>query len=414
MTVSSPLLQRSPLEEAAERAVAERIRLAAWPAILRHAYAEHRQTAVRSELRHLQVIGLVITLVSIVLDLIAVPENFVRGAVLRAVLVIPVALIVVAFGQRMKLAHLKLAVGYTLVAFAAIVIHLAGFAEAATATRYTMSTTFLLAMALMLLPFRREELIGFTVIYCAAVLATGLAPPALDPMIMLEHSVMTVLVGGAALAIALRHQELAARTFLYDLRDSLTRAELEQNVRVLRELSESDALTGLANRRSFRSSFDARFVAASRPRGRSVTLAMIDLDHFKRFNDDFGHQAGDRALRSVGRCLEASLGRVDGIVARFGGEEFIAAFHSTSVAEAEHIAEQVRRAIAALEIPVRDSPGQRITTSIGLASTGPEATIDLNELTARADRALYRAKRDGRNRVVVSERIELRIDRLVG
>lgn len=388
--------------------------MAAWPAILRQAYADHRQAAVRSELRYQQTIGLAITLLSIVLDMVAVPENFVRGAVLRAGLVIPVAIVAIVFARRMKLAHLKLAVGFTLIAFAAIVVHLAGFADAATATRYTMSTTFLLALALILLPFRREELIAFAITYCTAVLMVGAVPPALPTMIMLEHTVMTVLIGGAALVIALRHQEVAARAFLYDLRDRMTRAELEQNVRVLRELSESDALTGLANRRSFRSGFDARFVAGTRPPGLSVTLMMIDLDHFKRFNDDFGHPAGDRALRSVGRCLEASLGEVGGIVARFGGEEFIAAFHSSSVTDAACVAEQVRLAIGALEIPVRQSPGQRITTSIGLASTGPEAAVDLNELTARADRALYRAKRDGRNCVVVSERIELRVDRLVG
>lgn len=414
MTAVPPLPRRTPLEEAVELAVAQRSRVSAWPKVLREAYAEDRRDTGRRELQHLQIVGLLVTLLSIVLDFLVVPDNMARGALLRVSLVMPVAVISIAFAHKMPLAHLKLATAYTLVAFAAIVVHLAGFADPATATRYTMSTTFLLAMALMLLPFQREGLVGFAGVYCLAVLGTGMGPQALPPLLMLEHIVMTLLVGGAALVIAVRHSEAAARNFLYDLRDSFTRAELEQNVRILRELSESDALTGLANRRSFRSSFDSRFAGAPRATGLSVTVMMIDLDHFKRFNDEFGHQAGDRALRHVGRCLEAGFSGVDGIVARFGGEEFIAAFHSASVAEAERLAEDVRSAICALDIPVRDNRSQRITTSIGLASAGPEAMVDLGELTARADRALYRAKSDGRNRVVSSEKIELRIDRLAG
>ena len=414
MTVTPPLLHRSDLEQAVERAVAEHVPVSAWPKKLRMAYAEDRRDAIRSELRYQQIIGLCIIVMSILLDLVAVPGQVIQGAVLKLGLTVPVAVFAIAFAKRMKLTHLKLAVSYTMIVFAAIAVHLAAFADPATATRYTMATTLMLALGVILLPFEREELVAFAVAFCIAVLAAGLWPQALPILTMLEHAVMTPVVAGAALMIAWRHQDTAARNFLYDLRDRFTRAELEQNVRVLRELSESDSLTGLANRRSFRSSFDNRFTGEARAPGQSVTLMMIDLDHFKRFNDEFGHQAGDRALRSVGRCLEANFGEVDGIVARFGGEEFIAAFQSASVAEAERLADRVRRAVSALDIPVRDSQRQQVTTSIGLASTGPEAAIDLNELTARADRALYVAKRDGRDRVVVSERIELRVDRLMG
>ena len=414
MTVTPPLLHRSDLEQAVERAVAEHVPVSAWPKKLRMAYAEDRRDAIRSELRYQQIIGLCIIVMSILLDLVAVPGQVIHGAVLKIGLTVPVAVFAIAFAKRMKLTHLKLAVSYTMIVFAAIAVHLAAFADPATATRYTMATTLMLALGVILLPFEREELVAFAVAFCIAVLAAGLWPQALPILTMLEHAVMTPVVAGAALMIAWRHQDTAARNFLYDLRDRFTRAELEQNVRVLRELSESDSLRGLANRRSFRSSFDNRFTGEARAPGQSVTLMMIDLDHFKRFNDEFGHQAGDRALRSVGRCLEANFGEVDGIVARFGGEEFIAAFQSASVAEAERLADRVRRAVSALDIPVRDSQRQQVTTSIGLASTGPEAAIDLNELTARADRALYVAKRDGRDRVVVSERIELRVDRLMG
>jgi diguanylate cyclase (GGDEF)-like protein len=414
MTAVPPLPQRSPLEEAVEQAVAKRHVFAQWPPVLRRAYFDQTNDTARSELRHLQMVGLGIAIVSVLLDAIAIPGELLRGLGLRAALVVLPAALLLAFSMRIRLQYLKLGTAYTLIAFAAIIMHMASFAEPATATRYTMAVTMLLGVGILQLPFLREELVGFATGFTAATIIVSIWPHPLPPLAMLEHMTITLLVFVAALTIAVRHGAEKDRNFLYDLRDNFVQAELEQSVRVLRELSESDALTGLANRRSFRSSFDSRFGGKHRIRGRSVTVMMIDLDHFKRFNDEFGHQAGDRALRHVGRCLEAGFNGVDGIVARFGGEEFIAAFHSASVAEAERIAEDVRQAICALEIPVRDSECQRITTSIGLASAGPAAKVDLGELTARADRALYRAKSDGRDRVVVSERIELRVDRLAG
>ena len=116
----------------------------------------------------------------------------------------------------------------------------------------------------------------------------------------------------------------------------------------------------------------------------------------------------------VARSLEECFEQHDGIIARFGGEEFIGAVRSRTIAEAEQLAEQIRSNVSKVAIPVRDSRDREVTCSIGIASTASGAQVDMARLIARADRALYRAKQAGRNRVVVSERIELRVDRLAG
>lgn len=414
MTAAAGLPQRSQLEQAVHAAVAQRQRFAAWPEELKQAYFDDQEADASQDLRHQQAIGLAITLLSSALDWVAIPHMAGTGLILRLAMIVPVALLVIALAPRMKLWHLKLATTYTLVAFAAVVMHLASYGDPATATRYTMATSFLLGMGVLLLPYRDFELAMFAGLFTAVTIIAGLWPNPIPSFLIIEHVVLTALVAGGTLVIALRTGELRRSAFLFGLRDGFAQAELEQNVRILRELSESDVLTGLPNRRAFRSTFDSRFVNGRRGPDEAVTVMMIDLDHFKSFNDRHGHQAGDRALRAVGRCLEQCFGGSRGAIARFGGEEFIAAFTSTSIHEAERIGEQVRAAISALQVKVRRNASVPLSASIGIASTGPGAVVDLGELTARADRALYRAKREGRNRVVVSERIELRVDRLAG
>ncbi|GAA4049157.1 GGDEF domain-containing protein [Parerythrobacter jejuensis] len=412
MTGPVPPPQPSELEQAVDTAVAGKLRFADWPEALKAEYQVHRGRIAQSELRFLQIVGLIVAVVSIAFDAIALPDQLLRGAILRLVLVVPIGLAAILFWDRLSVQQMKLATATTLILFAGIVAHLACHAEPVTAARYLMSTTFLLGAAILILPFRRRELVAFTVVYIAVMTLMSQWPHTHPPQGVLEQTLLSVLCAAGAYVVASRHIDLKTTNYLYSLRDRLTHRALEQNIRVLRELSDSDALTGLANRRSFSSVFASSFADPAQQGAGDVTVMMIDLDHFKRFNDDHGHQAGDRALRQVARCLEECFRGVDGLVARFGGEEFIGAFRSGSVAEAEKFGEMLRCRIAALDINVRSDTSETITTSIGLASTGAGASVDLAELTARADRALYSAKKAGRNRVVVSERIELRVDRI--
>ena len=166
----------------------------------------------------------------------------------------------------------------------------------------------------------------------------------------------------------------------------------------LEQLAQTDPLTQLLNRRALTETITAEMERALRYDS-SLALLMVDLDHFKRVNDTHGHLIGDDVLRDVSSILR-SLVRGNDVVARYGGEEFLIVLPETNDAGADAFAERVREAIAARSFATRPrEEGLRITASVGVA-TFPAARIEtVEDLFARADAALYRAKADGRNRV---------------
>ncbi|MDE2000670.1 MAG: GGDEF domain-containing protein [Burkholderiales bacterium] len=170
-------------------------------------------------------------------------------------------------------------------------------------------------------------------------------------------------------------------------------------VQRLEHLSRHDALTGLLNRRAIEGMLD-REVQRLQRFGETFTVLMVDIDHFKRVNDRLGHAAGDAVLCAVARTLEEQAREVDR-VARYGGEEFCVLLPHTQHEGAVQAAERLREAISQVNIPWND------TTISVTVSTGMACALDTKEslsgLLRRADEALYRAKAEGRNRVVVSE-----------
>ncbi len=173
----------------------------------------------------------------------------------------------------------------------------------------------------------------------------------------------------------------------------LDRIEGERRIaRGLREDAHTDALTRLGNRRAFQQAIDG-LLMQRRESDSDFALLMIDIDHFKAYNDSHGHPAGDEVLRLVGRALKAAL-RPGDIAARYGGEEFAVLLPGIDGGLALKVAERIRR-----DLERTDWPFEAVTVSIGAA----QATRDESpaHLVARADAALYRAKREGRNRVVL-------------
>ena len=166
-----------------------------------------------------------------------------------------------------------------------------------------------------------------------------------------------------------------------------------------RSLSNRDRLTGLANRGFFDESL-ARIGALASRSGEPVAVAMIDVDHFKRFNDTYGHLAGDVALKAVSGVLGDSFRTTD-LVARYGGEEFAGLFPGMSLEDATRRLEQLRRTIESLEVKVDSTRIAKVTVSIGVA-VWPQDGVNLSEALALADLRLYQAKNSGRNRIVAS------------
>ena len=187
----------------------------------------------------------------------------------------------------------------------------------------------------------------------------------------------------------------------------IVRARVRNHIRLklksdlLESLAMLDSLTNIPNRRRFKEALDMEWKRALRSDSSApMSIVMIDIDHFKIFNDDYGHGAGDECLRSVASTLatEATFRPAD-MVARYGGEEFIALLPETDAIGAKLIAERFRRCIEALQIPHEHSNASRwVTVSVGYASVIPGPDCTAEKLQEEADNMLYKAKVSGRNR----------------
>jgi diguanylate cyclase len=174
--------------------------------------------------------------------------------------------------------------------------------------------------------------------------------------------------------------------------------QLQQNLETVRTESLTDPLTTLANRKFFDQEL-ARVIAEAKEKNEPLSLLMTDVDHFKSFNDKYGHVTGDQVLRLVAISVKQNVKGQD-IAARYGGEEFAVALPNTALQSAITVADHIRAAIMTKELMKRSSGERlgRVTISIGAAVLRPDDTPQA--LIERADECLYAAKRHGRNRVI--------------
>lgn len=236
----------------------------------------------------------------------------------------------------------------------------------------------------------------------------GVAPDEAEAWIEKVHASLnagsdriTQLAGGRWVHVRTRPiQDGRALVILTDFTDEKnTQDMLLERHRQLETLASTDWLTSLKNRRAFDETL-AREVGQGRELTTALSLMLIDVDHFKSFNDIYGHQAGDRCLRDISACLRGSLQRPGDTAARYGGEELAAILPNTTMAGAAQIAEMFRRAVRDSAIPHEGSATGFVTVSIGLATAvRGGAPISAPELVARADAALYAAKAAGRDHI---------------
>jgi diguanylate cyclase len=175
-------------------------------------------------------------------------------------------------------------------------------------------------------------------------------------------------------------------------------SNLQQSLEAIRAESLTDPLTGLGNRKYFDRSIEIA-VQNALANGEPLSLLMFDIDHFKSFNDSYGHLTGDQVLRLVGMSLKQTIKGQD-ITARYGGEEFVVVLPNTAMRQALTVADHIRRAIMSKELR-KKSTGEilgRVTISVGVSMLKPDD--DTDSLIERADACLYAAKRNGRNRVI--------------
>lgn len=186
---------------------------------------------------------------------------------------------------------------------------------------------------------------------------------------------------------------------------SRKRRALEKTMRMLEDLALMDGLTGLYNRRHFNSQLEREWNRARREHC-PVSLMMIDIDHFKRFNDTYGHVVGDRWLCAVAQALRNCFARGSDLVARYGGEEFVVLIYGAERKAARERAELVQSAVRNLSMPGAISGSPAVTVSVGLATAIPDRGISPEALLTAADRALYQAKGQGRDRIVQAPELQ--------
>jgi diguanylate cyclase (GGDEF)-like protein len=267
------------------------------------------------------------------------------------------------------------------------------------ADRYFMAVGFSLCLNLVVTQFRfiQAVCIGLLGMVCIdLVVLGGFAGrrPATTADIPLFVSVLIPIFMG----IRYRMEAANRNAFLLSSLNELHVRSLASANATLTRLSQVDPLTGLFNRRYFDAAL-ARMWEATAVSGSCLGLMMVDVDQFKAFNDNAGHQAGDRCLEAVAAAMRINVRLGLDTVARYGGEEFVALLPNADLREAEGIAERVRMGVADLKIPHPRADFPVLTVSVGVASVR-EAGNAPNSLLSAADQALYRAKLLGRNRVV--------------
>ena len=206
--------------------------------------------------------------------------------------------------------------------------------------------------------------------------------------------------GLLALAYHARVRRLTRRQELLQALVAARTCELEESNAKLAMLSSTDALTGISNRRGFDDALAAEWRRAKR-NGQSLALAMLDVDHFKSYNDFYGHPAGDQCLRAVATVIETFGRRTGDMAARYGGEEFALLAPATDADALLALGQAICGELERLALPHAQSPYGIITISIGVAALVPANDNDAAMLVQAADRALYRAKQAGRNRAML-------------
>ena len=236
----------------------------------------------------------------------------------------------------------------------------------------------------------------FAAVACFALVALQLVAPLALGVPVPGNGVLSLITIAATLTANYTLEREYRVNYLQRLQGRIQGAQLSAMVEQLHDLSQRDPLTGLSNRRALDSLVDDLCA-----RGETFSVILVDVDGFKAFNDYYGHQVGDDALRRIAAMLRASLRFTADRIARMGGEEFAVVLPQTTLDDARTMAERMRKSILELQIPHTKSPtGNVLSISAGVsASAGDRAWA---EVIAEADKALYRAKVAGRNRVETS------------
>lgn len=349
---------------------------------------------------------IVFNLLSLKIDLDAFdPATFVIPAALTLGVFIPVALIaILALRGHPSRARQDLAVAAVVLTDMLIVLNSARLAPREHAETYLVLAAIIPLAAGLIVPMAFRHVVGLcgTCLLILALFVLFFYPHGIDqlgvPLLLAAVILVPVKLSHA------RERDERLRAQLDQAERSKADALADANAR-LTTLSQTDPLTGMANRRHFTERLTRVWDEACR-QGGWLSVVIVDIDHFKLINDSAGHEAGDVALQRVARVVDAVIAAEGGLSARFGGEEFIAFIESPARGTPFAIGERIRRAVAELRLPHPGLPGRSVGVSVGVTGAHGHARhlgLGTRGLLRAADEALYAAKRAGRNRVIEIE-----------
>lgn len=368
-----------------------------WPPELVRAFEESLVEKQYREMRFLTLIGLGVNLGSAPIDFFTMPDHAMDMLLMRVGLVLPFQIAGLLMPKH-YFGWQKLLAAVAMVAFCGVLLVGTQWVAPTTGAFLAIGPLMLIGTAAPTLPFAPREVAGFVVSSAAVLLAAFLFmdSPVLHNPAFIGIALITIVV---SLVLPRRLWALQGRNFLLSTQlQNRLHSLSESNARLV-ELSRKDPLTGLANRRHATEVFTSHHYAEPVAGEARVAVLMLDIDRFKGFNDHWGHQAGDACLIAAADEMRHLAARYGGLAARFGGEEFIIILRVESQARAKEIAEELRRGIERIEIPLSERDAvATCTASIGVAVHGGSGVPMLSKLLSDADGALYVAKDNGRNR----------------
>lgn len=402
--MSAVHIPRAEIDSALEALQGRRLALLHFPPILEQAFEDAYETRRVTYLTFLGLLGLGLYDSFLFVDYFCIPAQFIVSVIVRLVFVSPLSLFLLFFFPHLG-RHFREA-AFVVFTFpgAAGVLYL--FHATPELTAYSQTALLLLLMYSNLMARSRFSYA------CAATLAFLLGDTAFllsnhalaFPQVIVSAS---LLWSGAGISLFVKHyQEKEERIgYLLQMKSESQKNELSALNAELARLSAIDPLTGVPNRRTFEIELAAAWEVAAREH-HALSLLMCDLDHFKELNDLYGHLHGDVVLSSVAQTIRESLRHHQDVVARFGGEEFVAILPDCLLSEALKIAERIRREVESLLFMTEHNHVSHSTTiSIGAASVFPSVRKKTTELLEAADAALYEAKSRGRNRIWPQDRL---------
>jgi len=385
-----------------DQAIASKRWLTPMPEVFRARYAEDQFALRRRGNRRVIIIMTVIFDLFLLAQMKSAPEILHASVVLRMGVVTPVALAFALIEMRGRLRRLY---GPFLVTAAVLPTVVSAVLMLLTSPHNTNAISDIHAIPLILLatglvarltPREVYSNVAISVIsFCGAASLAAFIPSAQLGSLLLTD----LAIGAAAIVFNVQLESRDRRVFLLSTADGIGRAALAARNRGLLAETQTDGLTGVANRRCFDDTLRAAWANAVGSGG-ILSLIIMDIDHFKTYNDFYGHQGGDECLRKVAAQARAEV-RGNDLFARYGGEEFAVILPGASLETAANVAERIRAAIQSLDLKHEgQSAGARVSVSLGAASTRPDAAGDPRRLIEKADANLYAAKRGGRNRVM--------------